>query len=110
MTANPTPEQIRKFLADCNLRRHGWDRFQHGTRRSALRMVRAITEESKMPRYEVRTIAADPTVRAAEFWQEGGPDPVHYVYDTVKDEPVPLSSTHDKAVADRDCARRNTRA
>lgn len=109
MPADPTPAQIRAFLADCNMRRHGWNGFQHGTRRAALRMVRAMTEEASMPRYVVRTIDADPTSGPVDF-HKAPPEPVHYVYDTVKDEPVPLSSTHDKTTADRDCARRNNRA
>lgn len=36
---NPTPEEIRQFLADCNLRRHGWAQFQAGNRRSAARIL-----------------------------------------------------------------------
>lgn len=50
MPADPTPEQIRAFLADCNLRRAGWAGFQHGTRYATLRMLRTMTEEASMSR------------------------------------------------------------
>ena len=62
-----------------------------------------------MTRYEVRTIDADPTAGSLDF-HKAPPEPVHYVYDTVKDEPVPLSSSHDKSAVERDCASRNDRA
>ncbi len=41
---SPPPKQVRAFLADCRLRRHGWARFQTGARRAALRQVRRMTE------------------------------------------------------------------
>jgi hypothetical protein len=41
----PDPEQVRAFLAERRLRRHGWARFQAGTRRTAIRMVRRMAEE-----------------------------------------------------------------
>lgn len=44
MPAND-PEQVRGFLADCRLRRHGWARFQDGTRRAAERMARKLADE-----------------------------------------------------------------
>lgn len=37
---DPTPEQIRTFLTDCNLRRHAWHCFQKSNRRTALRIAR----------------------------------------------------------------------
>lgn len=36
----PTDDQLRRFLADCNARRLGWALFQKNTRRTALRMLR----------------------------------------------------------------------
>jgi hypothetical protein len=43
--ATTDPEQVRRFLADCRLRRHGWARFQDGARRSALRIARKPADE-----------------------------------------------------------------
>jgi hypothetical protein len=33
-------EQVRVLLVDARLRRHGWARFEAGTRRAALRIIR----------------------------------------------------------------------
>jgi hypothetical protein len=33
------PEDVRRLLAEARLRRHGWDRFEAGTRRAALRQI-----------------------------------------------------------------------
>lgn len=41
----PTPEEIRRFIASCNLARHGWDRFQAGSRRSAARILAKMATE-----------------------------------------------------------------
>jgi hypothetical protein len=102
--------QARAFLADCNRRRLGWAGFHRGTRRTALRILATMTEqEAPMTRYEVRTVDADPTTRQTDF-HKAPPEPVYYVHDTVKDRPVPLSSSHDRAAADRDCAARNSKA
>ncbi|WP_326604279.1 hypothetical protein [Streptomyces sp. NBC_01800] len=62
-----------------------------------------------MPRYEVRTVDADPTTKEAEFYK-APPEAVHYVYDTEKDRPVSLSTSHDKSAVERDCASRNSKA
>ncbi|MDX3314657.1 hypothetical protein P1S61_37520 [Streptomyces sp. ME08-AFT2] len=40
----PTAEQVRVFLADCRLRRHGWTRFQTGSRRTAERLAQKPAE------------------------------------------------------------------
>jgi hypothetical protein len=37
--STPPPEVVR-LLAEARLRRHGWDRFQAGSRRAALRVIR----------------------------------------------------------------------
>lgn len=37
---DPTPDQVRAFLADCRLRRHAWRSFEKSSRRTALRMTR----------------------------------------------------------------------
>lgn len=62
-----------------------------------------------MARYEVRTIDADPTAQDIDF-HKAPPEPVHYIYDTVKDQPVPLSSSHDRNTVERNCANRNSRS
>lgn len=59
-----------------------------------------------MPRYEVRTTDADPTTRQVDF-HKAPPEPVYYIYDTDRDRPVPLSSSHDLQSVERDCVRRN---
>ncbi|MGW0575134.1 hypothetical protein ACWD25_04010 [Streptomyces sp. NPDC002920] len=99
----PTPAELAAFIADCNRSRHGRDRFQHGTRRAALRMIRNTPRGTAMPRYEVRTIAADPD---GALFRENPPEPVHYVHDTVRDRPV-FGSWHDKTAADNHCASLN---
>jgi hypothetical protein len=73
------------------------------------RALAAVAKEAVMPRYEVRTIDADPTTTEVEFYK-APPEAVHYVYDTEKDRPVPLSSSHDKSAVERDCANRNGKA
>jgi hypothetical protein len=62
-----------------------------------------------MARYEVRTIDADPTTKGDMDYHKGPVEPVYYVHDTVKDCPVPLSTSHDKTAVDRDCTRRNNK-
>jgi hypothetical protein len=37
--STPPPEAAR-LLAEARLRRHGWTRFEAGTRRAALRIIR----------------------------------------------------------------------
>lgn len=81
MPAEPTPEHVRAFLADCNQRRHGWASFQRGNRRSALRIIRNMAEETPVARYEVRTIDADPTTGDIDF-HKAPPQPVYYIHDT----------------------------
>jgi hypothetical protein len=40
VTDKPTPTELRRFVADSNMRRLGWALFEKGTRRTALRMAR----------------------------------------------------------------------
>lgn len=62
-----------------------------------------------MARYEVRTVEADPTSGPLDYWKAPSA-PVYYVHDTVKDRPVPFSSSHDRAAVNRACADHNARA
>lgn len=41
----PTDMELRRFIADCTMRRRGWAGFQAGTRRAALRMARTLNTE-----------------------------------------------------------------
>ncbi|MFF9002622.1 hypothetical protein ACF1GW_35635 [Streptomyces achromogenes] len=107
--ATTDPKQIRRFLTDCRLRRHGWARFQDGTRRAALRMMTTPFQGESVARYEVRTIDADPTAGDIDF-HKAPPVPVYYVHDTETDQPVPLSSSHDREAVDQQCARLNASA
>jgi hypothetical protein len=43
--AKPTPEELRRFIADCNTRRMAWSLFQKAARRSALRMLRDLPRD-----------------------------------------------------------------
>jgi hypothetical protein len=45
MPAEPTETEIRRFLADCNLRRTGWAGFQKSARQSAERMARILADD-----------------------------------------------------------------
>jgi hypothetical protein len=58
-----------------------------------------------MPRYEVRTIPADPNCGSVDYWKNSAD--VHYIHDTVKDRPV-FGSHTDKSEADDRCADLNT--
>ncbi|MCX4911873.1 hypothetical protein [Streptomyces sp. NBC_00878] len=42
----PTDDQIRRFVADCNARRMGWASFQRSGRRAALRMIRNLPQDT----------------------------------------------------------------
>lgn len=48
---DPTPDQIRAFLADRRLRRHAWHSFEKSSRRTALRIARtpATRKDTLMP-------------------------------------------------------------
>jgi len=37
---DPTPDEVRRLLADARLRRYGWAGFQAGARRTAQRLAR----------------------------------------------------------------------
>lgn len=100
-TDSLTPGQ-RRLLNSWNTARHGWARFQDSNRRAALRMARHTPMEPDMPRYEVRTIDADPTSGPVDYWK-APQAPVYYVHDTDRDRPV-FGSYHDKNEADRECA------
>lgn len=89
------PEDVRQLLAEARLRRHGWDQFERGLRRSAVRQIRAM--ETPMPRYEVRTLPCRPDSLDSIL---GPQQTVHYIHDTVTDRPVPLSSTMEQQAAD----------
>lgn len=97
--------EIHALIAKRNVRNHGWDRFQAGTRHAAHRMIRTTVEEMEMTRYEVRTIKADPTGRPDEFWKNP-PEPIYYVHDNDRGRHVHGSYT-DKTEADRRCAKLN---
>lgn len=45
LPADPTTEEIRKFLAERRLRRHAWDVFERGTRRAAMRAIRRTPDD-----------------------------------------------------------------
>jgi hypothetical protein len=60
-------------------------------------------------RYEVRTVEADPSTGEVDFYKDP-PEPVYYIYDSVKDRPVPFSNSHDEAQTQRWCADRNSRS
>ncbi|MFI9154503.1 hypothetical protein [Streptomyces sp. NPDC053367] len=42
---DPTPEEVRRLLAEARLRRHGWARFEDGARRTAQRLARKPIDE-----------------------------------------------------------------
>lgn len=46
---DPTPEQLRTFIADSNLRRHAWHCFQESSRRTALRITRTPATRKDTP-------------------------------------------------------------
>ncbi|MFF7129999.1 hypothetical protein [Streptomyces sp. NPDC008240] len=58
--SEPTPEQIRAFLADCRLRRHGWARFQASSRRTALRITRTPATRKDTPMPQTAALPLDP--------------------------------------------------
>ncbi|MGW0577747.1 hypothetical protein ACWD25_17635 [Streptomyces sp. NPDC002920] len=101
----PTSAELAAFIADCNRSRHGRDRFQHGVRRAALRMIRN-TRETAMPRYEVREIPSDSSTGPDDFIPLDPPAPVYYVHDTVRDRPV-FGGSHNRTDIDDRCARLN---
>ena len=101
----PTPEQARRDLAHWNATRHAWDRFQASNRRIAERIARTAGTTPAAPRYEVRTIEADPTSGPLDYWKNP-PEPVHYVYDNDRERPV-FGSYFNKVDAEADCAARN---
>jgi hypothetical protein len=43
------PEDVRRLLAEARLRRHGWTRFEAGTRRAALRQIRRMNTDDDTP-------------------------------------------------------------
>lgn len=57
---DPTPDQIRAFLADRRLRQHAWHSFEKSNRRSALRITRtpATRKDTLMP--QTATLPLDP--------------------------------------------------
>ncbi|MCX4571549.1 hypothetical protein OOK48_35095 [Streptomyces viridodiastaticus] len=69
----------------------------------------AAEKGNAMDRYEIRSIEGDPASGDVDF-HRGPLETVFYVHDTVKEKPVPFSTTHDEAAAQRDCARRNSRS
>jgi len=40
---------LRRLLAEARLRRHGWTRFEAGTRRAALRQIRRMNPDDDTP-------------------------------------------------------------
>lgn len=46
---DPTPDQVRRLLAESRLRRLGWARFQAGTRRTAQRLARKPIDDTNPP-------------------------------------------------------------
>lgn len=84
----PTPEEMR-VLAEARLRRHGWARFEAGTRRTALRMARTqfdvpqigdlveiVTASHAEPGITGRLTAIDPTDPIDRYRVQGTTGPV----------------------------------
>ncbi|TVZ96504.1 hypothetical protein [Streptomyces sp. BK340] len=70
---DPTPEQIRASLADCNLRRHAWRCFQESTRRNALRIARITDRKDTPMTQQTAALPVDPA-RLADLLLAPGAD------------------------------------
>lgn len=42
----PTADELARFIADCNRRRHGRDRWQHAIRAATHRTIRRLDDET----------------------------------------------------------------
>lgn len=56
----PTPEQVRTFIADCRLRRLAWDSFEKSSRRTALRIARTPAARKDTPMTQPAALPLNP--------------------------------------------------
>jgi hypothetical protein len=75
----PTPEEMRRFLADCNLRRTGWAGFQKSARRAAERMARILADDGHTDSDVVTHADIDAAADIAGVSRPAGPDDRHAV-------------------------------
>lgn len=87
----PTDTEVRRFIADRNLRRAGWAAFQKGARRAVLRMVHQMTaldaygtaqflaDRGRTDSDSVTTADIDTAADLAGVQRPAGPDDRHTV-------------------------------